>query len=153
MRILIGLGLAFSLSACSGSSVSSLYPTNWFSQNDETVSSVEPRGGYPESDDLRPVVGQIRNVSTERTPYGVIVHVNAIMPNQDYFDLDLVEVASNDPRELVFELRGWRPQVVGVVGTERQRQVDVATFISQQTVQSIRVIRINGAGNSQTTRP
>lgn len=153
MRILIVLGVAVSLSGCSEVGGSKLNPFNWFGGNDPQVSDIEPRGGYEDNQDLRPAVGTIKSVSTDRTAYGVIVHVVAQMPTQNYFALDLVETASNDPRELVFELRGWKPTTPGIVGTELQRQVDVATFISDQNAAPIRTIRIKGATNSLTARP
>lgn len=153
MRFLIVLGVAVSLSACSNASSSNLNPFNWFGGNEDEVSEIEPRGGYDDQVDARPIVGTIKSVSTVESPYGVIVHVVAQMPTQNYFDLDLIEAASNDPRELVFELRGWRPATPGVVGTELQRQVDLATFVSEQNIAPIRTIRIKGATNSMTARP
>lgn len=153
MRYLLAIGLILGLSACSDGSASSLYPSSWFGGSDQPPESLAPRGGYGAGVDRRPLVQQVSNVSLDRTAYGVILRATAVTPNQGYFDVDLVAVPNPGAGQLVFDLRAWPPATLTPPGTQSQRQIVTATFISTQSLRGIRQIRVVSATNNLTARP
>lgn len=153
VRNIIAIGLVLALTACSGGSPSSWNPFNWGRSNPDD-GSLEPRRGYTDRTDYRPLAaGQITRLRSERTLYGTLIHVTALMPSQGYYDLGLVEVPATDARELVYELRAWPPKTQVPTGTTFQREVTVVTFVSKQKISGFRQVRVTSAVNSATARP
>lgn len=159
VRKLLALSVILTISGCSGGSTGSagsmgnLNPFNWFGGNKTDEVALTPRGGFAESVDRRPRVGQIVKITLERTSFGVILHANALLPSQGYFDLDLVQSDEARSDQLVFDFRAWPPQTPTVAGTPRQRELTAAIFLSSQTIRGIREIVVVGATNSLSRRP
>ena len=153
-RILIVLGLALGLSACSNGVT--LNPLTWFSvfSSDEGLVALEPEGGWPEDQDRRIAISQVSALSIERTTSGAIIHASGVPPRLGYWDAELVAENGGEPDNgvLTYVFRISEPRWSQGTGTPYARTVEVAEFLSNSQLKDIRSIKVVGERNSMTAR-
>jgi len=167
-RIFLGLAAAGALAGCGGSR---LNPRNWFGQSRETA-----RGAPAEAarNPLLPEEGEggLFDTFREETPYagrplrsvsalavepssgGAIIRVRGLAERQDVHDVRLVpDTPGGEPvgGVLGYELRGVLPEEPAP-GAARPREVQVATFVSDKTLEGVREIRVRAAQNARVSR-
>lgn len=146
---LIGLVAIVALaSGCGRFAESRFNPFNWFGGDEETeVREVE----VATVRDPRPLVAEVSRISIEPAPGGAILRAVGLPATQGHYDGALIE-APTAPGALAFQFRLMPPPVATRVSTVRSREVVVALFLSDQTLQGVREIRVFGAGNGRAIR-
>lgn len=157
VRLIASFGLIVTLASCSTGpeSVSLLRPSTWFGGNNTATEPVvpttlAPRDGYQRIYDDRPLVAQVTQVTSERTPGGLIVTATGLPPTQGYAYADLLRAAPTG-RELTLEYRIRPPKDQQNVGTVASRQVVTGTFLTNDELAGYSIIRVRAATNSRTT--
>jgi hypothetical protein len=174
MRTLLSLLVISSLvlAGCGRLRDSRVNPANWFGKSssapvERTASSedvnplIPERTSVfqrdPEDDDYDGTpVDQVVALRLEQTPSGAIVHATGQTLRQNAFDARLVSTGDDDDLApvdgvLSFTLSAVQSQKARQ-GPERTRRIDVARFISAQTLADTRAIRVIGAGNARVAR-
>ncbi|NNL73082.1 MAG: hypothetical protein HKP29_06940 [Silicimonas sp.] len=151
-KLILTLAAATSLSGC-GFGGSRLNPFNWFRSgpDEETLDPIE----IVVRDDPRPLVAQIASLGIDRTPGGAIIRATGLPPEQGWHTAALVsEDRDGMPANgvLTYSLRALPPRGPARVSTVRSRELQVATFVSDITLASIREIRVTAALNSRSAR-
>lgn len=100
--------------------------------------------------DPRPLIQQITDLRLERVPGGAIINATGLAARQGYFDAALVPLNQGTPvgGVLGYQFRVQPPVVATPVGTPRSREVIVGLFVTDQTLASVRSIRVSGAANA-----
>lgn len=152
-RLFIALSLVLGLAACSDGI--DLNPFNWFggpSNPDDELVALEPADGYPDSLDRRLLVDQVTDLRIERTTAGVIVHATGLPPRLGYWDAELVAQNDGEPVNgvMTYEFRIATPRWATRASTPYARKVEVAEFISNVKLKSVRTIKVVGARNART---
>ncbi len=162
--ILVLVASALVLTSCGTVRDSRLNPFNWFGGSravapvSETATNpLIPRQRESILRDDAPVVyagtrvAQISELSVDRRPGGAIVRVKGVTAAQGAFDVRLVEDEDSEDRTtLDFVLVALQPS--GAVGPVDTREVTAATFVTNQTLQGVRQIRVSGASNARAVR-
>jgi hypothetical protein len=143
LRLTLCLTLVLSLAACG----TRLNPFNWFGNDRSERITVTEQEETPS--DPRPLVDQVLSLSVEPVPQGAIVRATGLPPTQGYWQADLVEAERGD-NGILYEFRLIAPLEPAAVGTQRSREVIVATELSNFELQSIRTITVTGAQNRRT---
>ena len=148
-RVLLALMVAISIAGCARVSESRLNPFNWFGRSE----SAEVVQQAPNADP-RNLVTQVISLRVEQVPAGAIIHATGLPPRQGYFNGDLVPVGGETPQNgiLVYEFRSASPYTNTRVGPQQSREVIVGRFVSEQTLATVRQIRVNGATNALVVR-
>lgn len=147
-RPLAVLCLSVLLAGCGGFADSRLNPVNWFGRSEPRETIVLPE----EATDPRPLVETVLSLSVEPMPGGAIVRARGQTPNQGWWAAELVPVELPDAGTLVYEFRIVPPVTPTAVSTPQSRQVDVAIFVSDLTLDGVREIVVQGAGNARSAR-
>ncbi len=135
------------LSACGMVRDSRLNPFNWFGSSEPTASIV-----LVDKVDGRPVIQDVLSMTIEPYSAGAIVRATGRAETQGYWEAELVEVATDDPTEIVLEFRILPPLVRADVSTPQSREVTVAKTLSPQRLELINRVTVQGANNARTTR-
>jgi hypothetical protein len=135
------------LAACD----SRLNPFNWFGQSEpvEDLVLVPAAPGDP-----RPLVAEILEVTAEPMPGGAILTVTARAATQGWWDADLVlrEGDGTDPAAPVYDFRVQPPLRPAPVSTPQSREVTAAVFLSDDELDGVRSITVQGAANARAVR-
>ncbi len=138
------------IAGCARVSESRLNPFNWFGRADReaVVVVVDPYA------DTRPLVGQVVAMNVERIPGGAIVRATGLPPRQGFYDGELVPLNDEEPEDgiLTFEFRAAAPEFQTRVSTQQSREVVVGRFVSDQTLDGVRAIRVVGLANALVSR-
>lgn len=134
---------------CARISASPLNPFNWFGR-DRQVTEVVVRPAV--ETDPRPLVDQVLAVRVERAAGGAILHATGLPPRQGYHDAGLLVEVDAGPGVLSYQFRLAPPLTPTRVSTQASREVEVATFLSDQTLAGVREIRVLGARSSRAVR-
>ena len=150
--VILTTAMALVLSGC-GVGQSRLNPFNWFRSGPE----VETLAAVPlkETRETRPLVAQITQLVIERTPGGAIIRATGLPPEQGWYDAELVNVdRDGKPIDgvLYFGFHARPPLEPTRVSTVQSRELTVATFVSNITLESVREIRVTGSVNSRSAR-
>lgn len=150
-RIILIITVLGVLSGCARISASPFNPFNWFGRGEEveTLTAGDLRPADP-----RPLVDQVTDLVIERVPGGAIVRARGLPPTQGYFDGALVSetrTASEDG-VLTFAFRIVPPPSPQRVSTPQSREVLVGLFLSDQTLEGVRQIRVEAARNARVAR-
>jgi hypothetical protein len=149
-RIVGGLVAVALLSGCG----SNLNPFNWFGQG-EQVQMVDAEG-LPVPVDARGLMAEVVSLEIERAPGGAIVRATGLPPTQGWWDGGLVPVDRDErPDEdgvLAYEFRVFAPAAQTRISTPQSREVVVGRFVSNQTLQGVRQIRVIAQGNARAAR-
>ncbi|MCZ4352397.1 hypothetical protein O4H61_07700 [Roseovarius aestuarii] len=162
---------SLTLSACGGLRDSRANPANWFggSKIERRTAPVEAEAYNPLIPEKRDSIFQrkseeetyegtpiyaVEGVAVERSSGGAIIKATGLSLRQGAFDVRLwPENKDEKPVDgvLTYTLRAVQrtdtPQ-----GPERTRRVSAGTFVTTQTLESVRVIRVLGQTNTATTR-
>ena len=160
------------LTACATVRESRINPANWFgrSQSEPTVrrseetvnplipterrtslfkslrNTVEVRNGQP--------IDQVSDLVIERVPGGAIIRATGISAHDRPFGVQLVP-ATDDATPvdgvLTYRLEVERPRSLQRTTSQRVRTVTAAVRLSDQDLEFVRVIRVEGERNAQTT--
>ncbi len=148
-RIIFALLMVTMVASCSRVAESRLNPFNWFggSRSAEVVTA------NPNADPRR-LVSQIVSLRVEQVPGGAIIRATGLPPRQGFYDGALLpvgrEVAQNGV--LNYEFRASSPNFQTRAGTQQSREVIVGRFVSAQTLEGVRQIRVSGATNALAVR-
>ncbi|MFC6638346.1 hypothetical protein GV827_00295 [Sulfitobacter sp. JBTF-M27] len=171
MRKTIPLLLAASLAlgACATVRDSRINPFNWFGQSRseqlEQPQSTNPlipkRGGFFASRraEQEIYVGrpfeQVTDLTIERVPGGAIIRATGLAARQGIYAVQLTP--ANEQEEavdgvLTYRLEGIRPTRPTPVGTKPTREVIAGRRVTDQQLQGVRQIRVEGQLNAQVAR-
>lgn len=123
-------------------------PANWFggSEPRETI-IVQDQNADP-----RPLVETVLSMTVEPIPGGAIVRARGQTPTQGWWQGELVPLDIDDKGALVYEFRIEPPLGVTPTNTLQSRQVDVAVYVSDFQLDSVREIVVQGATNARSAR-
>jgi hypothetical protein len=149
---LISLVLLATVAGCNRVANSQLNPFNWFGQT--TEERVRVAQADPVEADARPLIAEVARLTIERTPGGAILRATGMPPRLGYFDAELVPLNRERPVDgvLEYQFRASAPAEATAAGTPRAREINVARFVSNQTLAEVRSIRVSGAANALITR-
>lgn len=144
------------LAGC-GLGASRLNPFNWFSgsTSQPTGPSLIPEEGRVAAvQDLRPLMDQVTELVIERNPGGAIIRARGLPPEQGFYDGELVSLSDGEPVDGVLEYQfRVRPPVRPTrVSTVQSREIVVGLFVSNQTLENVREIRVVAKRNTRATR-
>ncbi|MFP5480587.1 MAG: hypothetical protein ACLGIE_13005 [Alphaproteobacteria bacterium] len=148
VRPVLLLTLCATLAGCGGFRESRLNPFNWFGRS-------EPRETVVVQDQAQarnPLVETVVGLVVEPIPGGAIVRARGLTPTQGYWAAELVEVETEQEGVLVYEFRILPPAGAADVNTPRSREVDVAVYVSDFKLGSVREIVVQGATNARSAR-
>ncbi|MDJ0827748.1 MAG: hypothetical protein QNJ16_19855 [Rhodobacter sp.] len=148
-RLIVALMLVTTVAACSRVAESRFNPFNWFGRSEQaTVVATNPNA------DPRPLIAQITSLQVEQVPSGAIIRATGLPNRQGFFDGDLVPLNAEAPQDgvLSYQFRISAPFVRTRVGTPQSREVLVGRFVSEQTLQGVRQIRVSGSANALAVR-
>lgn len=147
-RRLVVLGLGLALAGCGGLRDSRLNPFNWFRRSEPRETIVLPG----EQADTRPLVDKVLSMAVEPIPGGAVVRARGVTPTQGWWEAELVARDVGDDGVLVYEFRLLPPKGRTDVNTQRSREIDVAIYISDIKLQSVREIVVQGASNARSAQ-
>lgn len=162
--LLAGLALTLTLSACGSVRESRLNPFNWFGRSE--ASRVAEARTVAERADPRPLVDQVTAMSIERLPGGAILRATGLPPTQGFWDAELVPVPQVsetrgadgtvtrmiDRSVLVFDFRLAPPPYAARQGTEWSREVEVATYLTDNDLAGVTRVVVRGARTERMAR-
>lgn len=159
MRLIVAIGLFFTMSACSGGtgSLGRLNPFTWFggaaAQTQGAKLTLAPSRGYGFAADTRPLVDQITSLSLEKTATGILVRATALTPAQGFHSADLVRVTASGSSEITLQFRARSPGNVTDAGPPHLRELVAVYPLSTAQLHGIRRITVIAARNSRSARP
>ncbi|OED47893.1 hypothetical protein [Leisingera sp. S232] len=159
------LACALVLSAC-GWRDSRLNPSNWFGSSEpaeiEVTEAVNPllpqesnaRGIFAKKPpkDKSVLVSQIADLRIERTSTGAIIRAVGIAERQGAFQVELRPVEEPGEGILAYDFRIVYPEQPTITGSEFSRTLHAARTLSNQDLQDIQLVRVNGETNARESR-
>ncbi|KIC26563.1 MULTISPECIES: hypothetical protein [unclassified Leisingera] len=159
------LACALVLSAC-GWRDSRLNPSNWFGSSEpaevEVAENVNPllpqdsnaRGIFAKKppEDKSVLISRIDSLEIERTSTGAIIHATGVAARQGAFDVELRRVDGTEEGVLTYDFRIVYPEQPTITGSEFSRTLHAARTLSNQDLQEIRLVRVNGETNARESR-
>ncbi|MFN4160052.1 MAG: hypothetical protein ACK4GO_16855 [Gemmobacter sp.] len=147
--LLAMLVMVLSLTACGRLAESRLNPFNWFGRSQPaTVQAADARV----TRDRRQLVAEVTDLTLDRTQGGVIIRAVGLPPTQGYWKAELVARPIDENGVLVYDFRIFPPPRTTPVSTRQSREVVVATFLTNQKIDGIRQITVQGERSARTTR-
>ncbi|MCB4454380.1 hypothetical protein [Leisingera sp. McT4-56] len=159
------LACALVLSAC-GWRDSRLNPTNWFGSSAPVEAAATENGNplMPQESNARGIfakkppkdksvlISQVSGLQIERTTSGAIIHATGIAARQGAFKVELRRAEQSEEGVLAYDFRIVYPDEPTITGSEFSRTLHAARTLSNQDLQEIRVVRVNGAENARESR-
>ena len=147
--LLITLALPVGLAGCGGFSDSKLNPFNWFggSQNEATTTTLKPN----EAADGRQLIAEVTELKVEQTQGGAIVHAAGLPPTQGWWKAELVSENRGRPDEngvVTYRFLVYQPFATTRVSTPQSRKLTAGIFLSDQRLETITKIVVQGERNS-----
>jgi hypothetical protein len=124
-----------------------LNPFNWFKRSEPREKVV-----VEEPEDPRPLVDTVLTMTVEAIPGGAVVRARGVTPTQGWWDAELVPLDQDEAGTLVYEFRLNPPTTTTDVNTQRSREIDVAIFVSDYKLDTVREIVVQGANNARASR-
>jgi hypothetical protein len=124
-------------------------PFNWFGQK-ETVLAVASQYRDP-----RAFVAVVSEIRGDPAKGGIILRALGVADRQGYYEAGLVALNRGRPDEngvLSFEFRTMKPAAATPVSTPRSREINVAIFLSNQTLKGVRALEVIASQNRRTVR-
>lgn len=153
------------LAGCGGWGGSRLNPGNWFGGGRSVATSADaanpliPQGSSlisrPKAVDRSEKIAVISELAIEREPGGAIIRAKGIGARQGAYAARLAPINADMVSEngtLSFDFLVVYPKAATPVGTELSRSVDVAFTMTNQQLEGVSVIRVNGVQNAQESR-
>jgi hypothetical protein len=85
-------------------------------------------------------------------PGGAIVRARGVTPTQGWWNAELVAKDTDQEGVLLYEFRLLPPAGSADVNTQQSREIDVAIFVSDVKLASVREIVVQGATNARSSR-
>lgn len=162
------LVLSMTLGACGAVRDSGFNPVNWFGRSQPATVSAEntnplipnTRAGLfrarntPADYTGRPFE-EITDLVVERIPGGAIIRATGLAARQGIYEVQLTPANDDEtPVDgvLTYRLEGVRPRFRTPVGTKPTRIVTAGRKITDQNLNGVRVIRVEGTQNARTAR-
>ena len=98
---------------------------------------------------------QVTDLRIERIPGGAIIRATGLAARQGIYEVRLTPATEDEtPVDgvLTYRLEGMRPGYATPVGTKPTREVVAARKVTDQTLQGVRSIRVEGVSNAQVSR-
>ncbi|KIC21275.1 hypothetical protein [Leisingera sp. ANG-Vp] len=161
----ITLASALVLAGC-GWKDSRLNPSNWFGSSEpaavEPAANTNPllpqdsnaRGIFarPEPEDVTVLISRISDLRIERTAAGAIIYATAIASRQGAYNVELRPVELPEDGVLAYDFRVVYPEFQTPTGSEFSRTVHAARTVTEQDLEGIRTVRVNGTENARESR-
>jgi hypothetical protein len=153
-RIVLALLVVTTAAGCGRIADSRINPFNWFGRG-ERVAMVDAEG-LPIVIDARSLMTEVAALTIERAPGGAIIRATGLPPTQGYWDGGLVPVDRDERPDdrgiLSYEFRVFAPTAPQRASTRQSREVVVGRFVSNQTLEGVREIRVIASGNARSAR-
>ncbi len=149
------------LAGCATVRESRLNPFNWFGRSvpveaaGDTNPLIPQRRAFARPEDVyRGVpIDQITELRVEPMPGGAIVTATGLAARQGPYEVRLVPLGDPDRADLrAYSFNVIYPAYRTAVGPARSREVTVATFLSDGELETVRMIRVQGARNARESR-
>lgn len=154
--VLASLIVLMVVAGCARVRDSRINPLNWFGNSESARSTAQVSAeAAAEPTDPRPLVEEVTALRIDRTPEGAIITAVGLPPTQGFWDPELVRASGGDAAQsggLVFEFRIERPLGQQQAGTAPSREVTVGQFISNQSLEGVRSITVQGRTTQRTVR-
>jgi hypothetical protein len=147
-QVIAILVLSSALAGCGGFRESRLNPLNWF----KPAEPVYVGELYTRPEDPRALVAQVTELKIEPYASGAIVRATGLPPSQGFWQAELVELPLDDQGRLVLEFRLFPPLEPQPAGTPASREVVVAKALSNQKLEGVSAIVVQGANNALSSR-
>ena len=163
---------ALTLSACAAVRDSRVNPANWFGRSQSetrapsTPKEVNPliptereglfgRLGARQTTEYQGIpIDQVSGLVIERVPGGAIIRATAIADVDDVYDVQLTPANEDEEAEggvLTYRFEGVHPRTATRRTTTRVRTFTAARRVTNNQLEGVRVIRVEGARNAQST--
>lgn len=151
--LIVVLALGLVLASCARVSQSRFNPFNWFGESrsvavEEGASLLPERALRPGPVDSRTVIDEIAELSVDRTGAGGILRVTGVASVQGGFDAGLVEI-SRDGGVLRYQFRVALPGATTGTGAPASRAITVAQALTDQDLEGIARIQVDGRQNAR----
>ncbi len=136
---------------------SRLNPMNWFDSGpsgpaDAVAVSDSDMSEIMEEATALPLVAGLKSLNAEPIPGGLILHAVGISARQQYHSAALVPVPTDEAGVMLFDFVALPPDVATRVGTERSRELTVATKLTNRGLEGIRTLRVRSSANVLSVR-
>jgi len=141
--------VVITVAGCSRVAESRFNPFNWFGRSEKAeVVTSNPNA------DPRPLVAQVVSLRVEQVPGGAIIHSTGLPPRQGFYDGVLLPVGREGAVNgvLNYQFRASAPLDQTRVSTQPSREIIVGRFVSEQTLDGVREIRVSAATNALVVR-
>ena len=165
MRLVISALLAstITLTACGSVRDSRFNPFNWFgASRSEVVQTGTTNPLIPQKSPMMrrkeipyqgQLIDQISDLVIERVTGGALIRATGMASVQGAYDVRLVASEEGVQKGVLsFELTTLLPAKPKRQGPEQSRRVTVAVFVTDQQLEGVRTIRVQGARNARTSR-
>ncbi len=160
------LALTLTLSACGAVRESRLNPFNWFGRSEAREArqaSAAERAQYRRPSDRRPLVANVTAMTVEPIPGGAILRATGVPVTQGFWEAELVRIEPGqvaldeddpaaDPAVLVFDFRVASPPFIAREGTVSSREIEVATYLTDNALDGVRQIIVRGERTERIVR-
>jgi len=146
LAMVLTLGLA--VTGCSSVSQSKYNPFNWFKPSEPTGPAVL----YVPAADKRLLVAQVLTLKVEQTPDGAIIRATGLPQTQGWWNAELVKVDQEDAAKLIYDFRVFPPITPVPSGSPASREITVAISVSNQKLDGIKSITVQGDTNALSSR-
>lgn len=158
MKVLFVAGLmaTVALAGCQ----SRLNPAHWsWFERSASEPTLAPKEGYPSDVDPRPRVSQVVSMQVDRTQGGAIVTAVGLPPTQAYWEAALIPTYKGDGGKVAakdgviqLEFLAVPPFQHRREGTRISRELSAGIFLSDQSLEGVREIRVVGQNNQRSSR-
>lgn len=139
--------ILLAVAGCGSVSESRLNPFGWFGRDRS-----EDLADAARAETEAPVIDQVLSLSVDATPGGAIVSTVGLPPTQGFWEAELVRVPTEDPSVMLFDFRILPPLEPRPAGTQPSREVLAGTILSNQDLNGIRTIAVQGQRNRRSVR-
>lgn len=147
--LLIG---ALTLSACGRVAESRLNPFNWFGRSEAAPAATPVPAADAVPEDGRLTVAEVTGLEVTRTPGGALVVARGLPPTQGWWDAELMALNDGVPVDgvLTYAFRVAQPPESRRVSTPQSRELTAGVFLSDQSLDGVRRIVVQGTANSRS---
>lgn len=100
----------------------------------------------------QPLVAGLTSVKAEPIPGGLILRAVGVSARQQYHSAELVPVPTDEAGVMLFDFVALPPEEATRVGTDRSRELTVATKLTNRGLEGIRTLRVRSAANVLSVR-
>ena len=147
--LLITLALPVGLASCGRIRDSKLNPFNWFgrSRRETTTTTIKPN----EAADGRQLIAEVTELKVEQAHGGAIIRASGLPPTQGWWKAELVSETRGRADEngvVTYRFLVYQPLADTRTSTPQSRVLTAAVFLSDQRLEAVTKIIVQGEGNS-----